>query len=42
MPHCLQARARGTFGRGRDMRLDSFGGAGSLRGVGGVFIVEWS
>lgn len=42
VPHCLQARARGTFGRGRDVRLVSLGGAGNLRGVDEVLIVEWS
>jgi hypothetical protein len=31
-PHSLQTRARGILGRGREIRLDEFGGAGSLRG----------
>jgi len=31
-PHSLQTRARGIWGRGREIRLDDFGGAGSLRG----------
>lgn len=37
VPHCLQTKARGIFGRGREIRFASFGvfgGAGSLRGVG--------
>jgi hypothetical protein len=34
VPHFLQMSARGIFGRGRDMRRDSTGIAGSLRGVG--------
>lgn len=36
MPHCLHTRARGIFGRGRDIRFaftDSGGVAGNLRGV---------
>ena len=34
MPHFLQMSARGIFGRGRDIRRDSTGTAGSLRRVG--------
>jgi hypothetical protein len=37
VPHCLQTKARGILGRGREIRFasfDVFGGAGSLRGVG--------
>jgi hypothetical protein len=40
VPHFLQMRARGIFGRGRDMRRDSTGTAGSLRGVGSSVLEE--
>ena len=36
VPHFLQMSARGIFGRGRDIRRDSTGTAGSLRGGSSV------
>jgi hypothetical protein len=36
VPHFLQTSARGICGSGRDVRRDSTGMAGSLRGVEGV------
>ena len=40
VPHFLQTSARGIFGSGRDIRRDSTGTAGSLRGVDSSLPVE--
>ena len=40
VPHFLQMSARGIFGRGRDIRRDSTGTAGSLRRVGSSVLEE--
>lgn len=40
MPHFLQMSARGILGRGRDIRRDSTGTAGSLRRVGSSVFEE--
>jgi hypothetical protein len=40
VPHFLQMSARGIFGRGRDIRRDSTGTAGSLRKVGSSVLEE--
>lgn len=40
VPHFLQMSARGIFGRGRDIRRDSTGTAGSLRRAGSSVLEE--
>ena len=40
VPHFLQTSVRGIFGSGREIRRDSTGTAGSLRGVDSSILEE--